>query len=494
MRLPRARRGPCGYNCGMDLAALTRRLKDVVGEPHVLHRPDDLLVYEQDAIMVTRHLPDLVVLPASTDEVARVVKIVGEAGLPIVARGAGTGLSGGAIPETGGVVIALSRMTRVLEVDARGRTAVVEAGLVNAELTAMLAGDGLFFAPDPGSQVAATIGGNVANNSGGPHCLAYGVTGNHVLGVEVVLGDGHVVWLGGATWDAPGYDLCGVLVGSEGTLGIVTRVAVRLMRRRESVQTLLAIYESLDAACAASSAIIAAGIVPEACEIIDGMTMKAVNATLQVGFPEDAEAALLVEVEGLNEALPVLIERIETICRTHGATRIQTAASADERLKLWKGRKHAGGALGTLARNTMMLDVCAPRSRLVEAMREVAAAGERWGVRIANFFHAGDGNMHPNLLFDFASDAPEFANVMAATEDIMESCVRLGGTITGEHGVGIEKREYMVWMFGPRDLEAMKRVKAAFDPAGLLNPRKIFPTGQPVHGDPRRRPVTALAT
>ncbi|MDR7419989.1 MAG: FAD-linked oxidase C-terminal domain-containing protein [Armatimonadota bacterium] len=476
----------------MDLAALRRRLQDVVGAPYVLYHPDDLLVYEQDAIMVTRHLPDLVVLPGSTDEVAAVVRIVREAGLPIVARGAGTGLSGGAIPESGGVVVALARMIRVLDVDVPGRTAIVEAGLVNAEFTAMLARDGLFFAPDPGSQVAATIGGNVANNSGGPHCLAYGVTGNHVLGVEVVLYDGSVVWLGGPTWDAPGYDLCGVLIGSEGTLGIVTKVAVRLMRRREAVQTLLAVYHTLDDACAASSAIIAAGIVPEACEIIDGMTMKAVNATLQVGFPDDAEAALLVEVEGLVESLPVVIGRIETLCRTHGATRIQTATSADERLKLWKGRKHAGGALGKLARNTMMLDVCAPRSRLVEAMREVAAAGARWGVRIANFFHAGDGNMHPNLLFDFPSDAPEFANVMAATEDIMESCVRLGGTITGEHGVGIEKREYMVWMFGPPDIEAMKRVKTVFDPDELLNPHKVFPTGQPVHGDPRGKPVAAL--
>jgi glycolate oxidase len=475
----------------MNLATLRRRLQDIVGEGYVLHRPDDLLVYEQDAIMVNRHLPDLVVLPDGTSQVADVVRAVRDAGLPIVARGAGTGLSGGAIPELGGVVVTLSRMTRIVDLDPLGRTAVVEAGLVNAEFTAMLANDGLFFAPDPGSQVAATIGGNVANNSGGPHCLAYGVTGNHVLGMEVVLYDGSVVWFGGSTWDAPGYDLSGVMVGSEGTLGIVTRVAVRLMRRRETVRTLLAIYETLDGACAASSAIIAAGIVPEACEIIDGMTMKAVNATLQVGFPDDAEAALLVEVEGLSESLPVLIERIEGICKANGATRIQTAAGADERLKLWKGRKHAGGALGKLARNTMMLDVCAPRSHLVDAMREVAAAGERWGVRIANFFHAGDGNLHPNLLFDFPASAPEFASVVAATEEIMRACVRLGGTITGEHGVGIEKREYMPWLFGPQDLDAMRRVKTAFDPEGRLNPNKIFPTGRAVHGSRRSAPLAA---
>jgi glycolate oxidase len=470
-----------GYNHPMNLSPLVRRLQGIVGEAFVLHRPDDLLVYEQDAIMVSRHMPDLVVLPDGTDQVAAVVRAVRAAGLPIVARGAGTGLSGGAIPERGGVVVALTRMTRVLEVDARGRTAVVEPGLVNAEFTAMLAAQGLFFAPDPGSQVAATIGGNVANNSGGPHCLAYGVTGNHVLGMEVVLHDGRVVWLGGSTWDGPGYDLAGVMIGSEGTLGIVTKIAVRVMRRRETLRTLLAIYDTLDAACEASSAIIAAGIIPEALEIIDGMTMKAVNATLHVGFPEDAEAALLVEVEGLHESLPVLIERIEHFCREHGARRIQTAATVEERLNLWKGRKHAGGALGKLARNTMMLDVCAPRSRLVDAMREVAEAGRRWNVRIANFFHAGDGNLHPNLLFDFPADSSEFARVMAATEEILSACVRLGGTITGEHGVGIEKREYMSWVFREQDLDAMKRVKTVFDPDGMLNPDKIFPIGRPVH-------------
>ena len=470
-----------GYNHPMNLSPLVRRLQGIVGEAFVLHRPDDLLVYEQDAIMVSRHMPDLVVLPDGTEQVAAVVRAVREAGLPIVARGAGTGLSGGAIPERGGVVVALTRMTRVLEVDTRGRTAVVEPGLVNAEFTEMLAAQGLFFAPDPGSQVAATIGGNVANNSGGPHCLAYGVTGNHVLGMEVVLHDGSVVWLGGSTWDAPGYDLAGVMIGSEGTLGIVTKIAVRLMRRRETLRTLLAIYDTLDAACEASSAIIAAGIIPEALEIIDGMTMKAVNTTLHVGFPEDAEAALLVEVEGLRESLPVLIERIENFCREHGARRIQTAATAEERLNLWKGRKHAGGALGKLARNTMMLDVCAPRSRLVDAMREVAEAGRRWNVRIANFFHAGDGNLHPNLLFDFPADSAEFARVMAATEEILRACVRLGGTITGEHGVGIEKREYMSWLFSEQDLDAMRRVKDVFDPDGILNPDKIFPIGRPVH-------------
>jgi glycolate oxidase len=465
----------------MDLAPLTRRLQALVGEPFVLFRPDDLLVYEQDALMVSRHMPDLVVLPQTTEQVSQVVRAVREVGMPIVARGAGTGLAGGAIPQRGGVVVALTRMTRVRELDLESRTAVVEAGVVNAEFTAMLSRHGLFFAPDPGSQVASTIGGNVANNAGGPHCLAYGVTGNHVLGMEVVLHDGSVVWLGGRAWDAPGYDLGGVLTGSEGTLGIITAVAVRLMPIRETVRTLLAIYDSMDAACEATSAVIASGVIPEALEIIDNESMRAVNRTLHAGFPEDAEAALLIEVEGLSEAVPVLMGRIEGICRQHGARRLQTAATVEERLNLWKGRKQAYGALGKLARRAIMLDVCAPRSHLAAVMRQVAAAAAGCGIRVANFFHAGDGNMHPNLIFDFDDRSPEYARVVEATEGIMRACIAVGGTITGEHGIGLEKREYLGWMYGDDDLAAMKLVKRVFDPDGLLNPEKIFPLGRPVH-------------
>lgn len=441
--------------------------------------------------MVARHKPDLVVLPDTTQQVADVVRTVRDAGLPIIARGAGTGLAGGAIPELGGVVIALTRMARV-DVDLESRIAVVEPGVVNAELSAMLAPAGLFYAPDPGSQVASTIGGNVANNSGGPHCLAYGVTSNHVLGLEVVLHDGSVAWVGGRAWDAPGYDLTGLLVGSEGTLAIVTKIIVRLMAKREAVRTLLAIYDSMDAACEASSAVIAAGIVPEALEILDGVSMRAVNQTLHAGFPEDAEAALLIEVEGVAEAVPLLIERIEAICRAQGARRIQTAATAEERLGLWKGRKHAYGSLGRLAKRAIMLDVCVPRSRLPEIMRKVLEAGQRWDVGVSNFFHAGDGNLHPNLLFDFDDDSPEFVRVISATEDIMRACVEMGGTITGEHGLGLEKREYLGWMYSDDDIAAMKQVKRVFDPSGALNPNKMFPTGQPVHGDPRGTPVAGL--
>lgn len=473
----------------MDRADLIRRLQAIVGEAYVLHQLDDLAVYEQDALMVARHAPDVVVLPDTTRQVADVVRAARAAGAPVVARGAGTGLAGGAIPERGGVVIALTRMTRIVEVDAQSLIAVVEPGVVNAELTAALAAQGLFYAPDPGSQVASTIGGNVANNSGGPHCLAYGVTSNHVLGLEVVLADGTIVWTGGRAWDAPGYDLTGILVGSEGTLGIVTRIIVRLMKRREAVRTLLAIYDTMDAACEATSAVIAAGIVPEAMEILDGVVMRAVNKTLQAGFPEDAEAALLIEVEGLAESVPPLIERIEAICRRQRARRIQTATTTDERLLLWKGRKQAYGAMGRVGRRTMMLDVCAPRSRLPEAMRRVVAAGRRWNIGVSNFFHAGDGNMHPTPFFDFDEHSPEYARVVGLCEDIMRACIELGGTISGEHGIGLEKREYLGWMFNDDDIAAMKRVKAAFDPDGLLNPGKIFPTGQPVHGIPREEPL-----
>ncbi|MGQ0549111.1 MAG: FAD-binding oxidoreductase [Armatimonadota bacterium] len=471
----------------MERSLLIRNLQRIVGEPYVLHHDDDLTVYEQDALMVARHKPDVVVLPDATQQVADVVKVAREAGLPIVARGAGTGLAGGAIPEQGGVVIALTRMTRILEVDPVNLIAVVEPGLVNAELTAQLASQGLFYAPDPGSQVASTIGGNVANNSGGPHCLAYGVTSNHVLGIEVVLADGTITWVGGRAHDAPGYDLTGLLVGSEGTLGIVTKIVVRLMKKREAVRTLLAIYDTMDAACEATSAIIGAGIVPEAMEILDGIVMKAVNKTLHVGFPEDAEAALLIEVEGLAESVPVLIEQIDAICRTQGARRIQTAQTAEERLNLWKGRKHAYGAMGSLGRRVMMLDVCAPRSRLPEIMRKVLEAGRRWNIGVSNFFHAGDGNLHPTPFFDFDDTSPEYARVIGMCEDIMRACIELGGTITGEHGIGLEKREYLGWMFNDDDIVAMKRVKTVFDTKGRLNPDKIFPTGRSVHDDPKVR-------
>ena len=477
----------------MDRDDLIRRFRAVVGEPYVLHRPDDLTVYEQDALMVARHKPDLVVLPDTTQQVSDVVNVAREAGLPIVARGAGTGLAGGAIPERGGVVVALTRMTRLVELDLASRIAVVEPGMVNAELTAMLAPHGLFYAPDPGSQVASTIGGNVANNSGGPHCLAYGVTSNNVLGLEVVLADGAIAWVGGRAHDAPGYDLTGLLVGSEGTFAIVTKVVVRLVARREAVRTLLAIYDKMDVACEAVSAVIASGVVPEALEILDGITMRAVNQTLHAGFPEDAEAALLIEVEGLAESVPVLVERIEGICRAQGARRIQTAATAEERLNLWKGRKQAYGALGKLGRRAMMLDVCAPRSRLPEIMRRVLEAGRRWNIGVANFFHAGDGNLHPTPFFDFDDDSPEYARVIGLAEDIMRACVELGGTITGEHGIGLEKREYLGWMFTDADIAAMKQVKQVFDPAGVLNPDKIFPTGQPVHGGSRKTSAAAPA-
>jgi glycolate oxidase len=303
--------------------------------------------------------------------------------------------------------------------------------------------------------------------------------------MEVVLHDGRVVWFGGGALDTPGYDLTGVLVGSEGTLGIVTKIVVRLMAKREAVRTLLAIYDTMDAACDTASAIIASGVIAEALEILDGTVMRAVNHTLHAGFPEDADAALLIELEGLTDSVPVVMERVETICRERGARRVQTAATAEERLNLWKGRKHAYGALGTLGRRSMMLDVCVPRSRLAEAMRKVQEAGRRWNINVSNFFHAGDGNMHPTPYFDFDDSSPEYTRVISLCEDIMRACIELGGTITGEHGLGLEKREYLGWVYGADDIAAMKQVKAVFDPQGVLNPEKMFPLGKSVHGSAR---------
>ncbi|MDR5695827.1 MAG: FAD-linked oxidase C-terminal domain-containing protein [Armatimonadota bacterium] len=456
---------------------LLRELEGIVGPAHLLVQPEDVLVYEQDGYVLSRSLPDAVVLPGSTEEVRAVVRVAREHGVPVVPRGAGTGLAGGAIPVGGGIVLVLTRMNHILEIDPRGRLAVVEAGVINADLNAAVAPYDLFFAPDPGSQAASTIGGNIANNAGGPHCLAYGVTTNHVLGVEVVLADGSVVWLGGKTLESPGYDLTGLLVGSEGTLGIVTKAVVRLMRKAEGARTLLAIFPGVDQASQAVSDTIAAGIIPTAMEMLDAMTLRIVEEAVHAGYPLDAGAVLLIEVEATLEILDRLIGQIEGFCRSNGAREIRTATNEGERALLWKGRKEAFGALGRYMSSLYLADTVVPRHALPEVMREIAGIGERYGIPIANFFHAGDGNLHPTLLFDGRS--PEaWERVVAAGEEIMRVCIEAGGTITGEHGVGIEKQEYMSWMYSEADLQAMKKVKEAFDPHGLLNPGKIFPTGK----------------
>jgi len=462
----------------MPPSELVARLQKVVGATYVLSRPEDVVVYEHDAFLVARALPDVVVLPSSTQEVAAVVRIAAEASVPVIPRGAGTGLNGGSIPVAGGVMIVLTRMNRIHAIDPRNRTALVDPGVVNIDLTTAAARYGLFYAPDPGSQSVSTIGGNVGNNAGGPHCLFYGVTSNHVLALEVVLPSGEVTWVGGPNGDSLGYDLCGIIVGSEGTLGLVTKVVVRLLQRPEAVHTLLAVFETIDDASETVSEVIASGIIPAAMEMMDAVIIAAVEAAIHAGYPEDAGAVLLIEVEGLQEALPRQVDRIAAICHHHHAIRLWTAATERERALLWKGRKEVAGTFGRLAPSYYLHDGVVPRTKLPEVMRRVAAIGRAYNFRIGNVFHAGDGNLHPVIPFD-PRDPAVFARVVQAGEEILRVCVEAGGTITGEHGVGIEKREYMRWLFSDPDLEAMRRVKRAFDPQGVMNPDKLLPVGSP---------------
>ena len=453
---------------------LIRALRAIIGERYVLVEPEDVIVYEQDG-SIFQVMPEIVVLPGDVEQVAAVVKAAKEANAPIVPRGSGTGLAGGAVPAEGGVVLSLARLNRVLKIDLENRIAVVEPGVINADVTKAVAKDGLFYAPDPSSQAACSIGGNVANNSGGPHTLAYGVTTNHVLGAEVVLDDGRIVWLGGEVPDSPGYDLCGIFVGSEGTMGIVTKVIVRLMRARESVRTLLAIFDQMDAATQSVVDITAAGIIPAALEMMDRTTIEAVERGAPVGLPRDAEAVLIVEVEGLTEHTECTMKLAREICQRSGAREVKLAKDEAERQLLWKGRKGAFGAMGVLAPNYYVQDGVVPRSKLPEMMRRIAEISKQFNLRIANVFHAGDGNLHPNILFDMRAPG-ELDRVIEAGAATLRACVELGGSITGEHGVGLEKKAYIGLLFSEADLQAMARVRRAFDPDGRFNPAKLFPT------------------
>ncbi len=453
---------------------LIQELSAIVGDDYVVHDPDDLIVFEYDG-SVDRALPQAVVLPQTTTEVSEVVKAVAKRGLPIVARGAGTGLSGGAVAEQGGVVLALTRMHDILEIDPNNRLAVVEPGVVNIDLSTEASKHGLYYAPDPSSQKACTIGGNVAENSGGPHCLAYGVTTNHVLGLEVVLADGSVQWFGGKARESAGYDLRGIVVGSEGTLVIVTKVVVRLLKQPESVKTLLAVFETIEDASSAVSAIIAGGIVPAALEMMDRLCIEAAEPAVHAGYPEDAGAVLLVEVDGLAEAVYEEAAEIEAIFGEFGPLEVRTAVDAAERERLWAGRKGVLGALGRLAPNYYLVDGTIPRTKLVEVLTSINAIGERFGLPIANLLHAGDGNLHPSILFD-ERKAGDTEKALEAGGEILKLCVESGGVLSGEHGIGLEKQQYMPLMFSDRDMEAMAKLQVAFSTDGLLNPGKIFPT------------------
>lgn len=457
--------------------ALAAELRSIVGNDGVVTRAEELLVYECDAYTLEKRLPQAVVLPRSTQQVADIVKFCTKHDLPIIPRGAGTSLSGAVLAVSGGVMIALPRMNRIRSIDVRNRRALVEAGCVNAWITQAVKPHSLYYAPDPSSQPACTIGGNVAMNSGGPHTLKYGVTTNHVLGLELVLSQGEIVWLGvtpegGEAVD--GIDLRGVVIGCEGMFGIVTTVLVRLERTPQAYKTLLGVFESVDDASQTVSDIIAAGIVPGALEMMDQLITQAVEAAYHFGFPLDAGAVLIVELDGLAAGLDEQAERVAALCRKNSAREVRIARSDQERADLWKSRKRAFGAIGRLSPNYLTQDGVVPRSKLPEIMRFIRATSERYGLRIPNVFHAGDGNIHPLVLYD-ERDPDQIRRAIAAGNDILEKCVELGGSVTGEHGIGIEKIDFMGRQFNADTLEAMQQLRRVFDPMMRCNPHKMFP-------------------
>ena len=451
-------------------------LRALLGEDGVLASEAALFTYETDALAIERFAPDVVVLPRSTDEVAAIVRWAHVRGIPVTPRGAGTGLAGGATPEQGGIVLSVNRMAGVLSVDRERMLAWVQPGLVNLHLSQQLARDGLYYAPDPASQQVSTIGGNVATNAGGPHCLKYGVTFNHVLGIVAVLHDGTVVTLGGEGVDAPDFDLASAIVGSEGTLAIVTEICVRLLPRPEAVKTMLFDFATVEESCRTVSAAIAAGIVPAAMEIMDKHTTALVEAWLHLGLPLDAGALLLIEVDGPAVSLESQVELIGSLARQNGARSTRIAKDDAERAAIWRGRKSAFGAYGRTASGFYIMDGVVPRTRLAEALSNIYRMAEERGLEAGNVFHAGDGNLHPHILFD-ADDPKAQQAALEVSHEILRMCIRMGGTISGEHGVGIEKRPMMRELFAEEDLEVMGRLRLAFDPGGTLNPLKILPGG-----------------
>ncbi len=473
----------------MTFAQFIAAVQAVLGEENVVVHPDDLLVFEYDG-SIDRGMPSAVVFPANTSDVSRVMALAYEAGIPVVGRGSGTGLSGGAISPPGGVQIAFTRMQEVLEVDTENRHAVVEPGVVNLDLDTHVRKFGFRYAPDPSSQRACSLGGNIAENAGGPHCLAYGTTTNHVLGMEVVLEDGSVVHLGSMARETPGYDLRGVFVGSEGTFGIATRIAVRLLPVPESVKTYLGIFPDVDSACTAVSAVIGHGIIPAALEMLDALSIQAVQNVADVGYPDDAGAVLLIELEGLDDEVNETGREVEAALWDTGASEVRAAEEAEEREQLWAGRKGALGALGSLAPNYYLVDGVVPRTQLAPVLRRVAEVGRKYDIPIANVFHAGDGNLHPCLLFDERQPGA-LETIMEAGAEVLEVCVEAGGTLTGEHGVGLEKKEQMPLVFSPEDMAAMRLVRDAFAPENRINPGKIFPDGHR-HAPAAHRPAPGM--
>lgn len=461
----------------MTQSELASQLRALCGKDAVIASEDELLVYECDAYTMQKNLPTAVVLPRTTEDVVNVIKFCAKHELPIIPRGAGTSLSGTVLAVDGGVMIALTRMNRVLEVDPRNQRALVEAGCVNAWITREAAPHGLFFAPDPSSQSACTIGGNIATNAGGPHTLKNGVTTNHVLGYEMILPDGSVEWFGTKPHggeDVAGLDLRGAVIGSEGMFGVVTRVLVRLTPKPATFKTFLGVFDSVDDASQTVSDIISAGIVPAALEMMDQLITAAVEEAYQFGFPLDAGAVLIVELDGLAGGVEAQGRQVESICQANGAREVRTAADDTERAAIWKCRKRAFGAVGRLSPNYVTQDGVVPRSRVPEIMRFIQATSEEYDLRIPNVFHAGDGNIHPLILFD-ERKPEEVKRALAAGDAILSKCVELGGSVSGEHGIGAEKIDFMSRQFAKADLEAMQLLRKAFDPGKRCNPHKMFP-------------------
>ncbi len=465
---------------------LLRELESLLGPGSVLHKPEDLILYEYDgSVEIAR--PDCVVFPRSTAHVVKIVELANRFQIPMVGRGAGTGLSGGALARLGGMQVVFSRMNQILEIDIENQRAVVQPGVVNSDLSRSVEHAGLHYAPDPSSQKACTIGGNVSENAGGPHTLAYGVTANHVLGLELVMPTGEVIRVGGKALDSPGYDLTGLFVGSEGTFAFVTEIIVKLTRSPEAVKTLLAVFDRVDDATETVVEITARGITPAACEMLDGWTIRAVEAWVHAGFPLDSAAVLLLEVDGLREAVEPHADEIAEVCKLHHAREVRVARDAKERELLWKARKNAFGAVGRLSPTYYTQDGVIPRTKLPATLRRIEEIGKKYGFEVGNIFHAGDGNLHPIILFD-ARDPTQFERAVATSDEIIKWCIEVGGAITGEHGVGMEKDRLMPLLFSEDELNLMRRVRDAFNPRGLLNPGKIFPSGKGC-GEIRIRPL-----
>jgi glycolate oxidase len=470
--------------------AFLAELEAIVGRDGLVVSTEGRLVYECDMHTFYKGAPDAVVLPTTAEQVREIARVCRRAGTPLVPRGSGTGLIGGAMAPRGGVMVSTTRMNRILELDLPNRCALVQPGLINLWLTDAVRERGYFFAPDPSSQMVSSIGGNVSTNAGGPHCLKYGITTNHVLGVQLVTGSGDLVWMGGKTPDRPGYDLTGVAVGAEGTFGLVTAVLVRLLHEAEAVKTALASFASMEAAAEAVSAIIAAGMTPAALEMLDDVIIGAINAGVGAGFPEGAAAVLLIELDGPRAEIEVQAERAAALCRERGAIDVRVARDEAERVLLWKGRKEAAGAVGRLAPTYLLQDAVVPRSKLPRIMREMAAIAARHRVLLANVFHAGDGNLHPLICYD-DRNPDELERAKQANEELMNACIALGGSVTGEHGVGLDKAMKLPLQYADADLNFMYRLRRVFDPDGIMNPDKLLPT-HPACGEGFRAPRPQL--